>query len=266
MKNRENSAAFFIGETALSKDFAAMYAASFLRFSTRRYFDKKIDTQHRLAINAFIGKINAFADGVRIVPVYDAAPGLFESFGYTKLAGVPGFLAVLTDKTTRADVKAGFYGEAACLKLTDMGVKTCWVSGSIKKQLGRKYMSIAPDERFLTTIAFGYGEDKSAEYIAAKRSRKSMEKIFEGEMPDDAIKKQMACVQNAPSAINRQPWRYRMSDGQLAVKKAVISGGPFPEALDIGISMLHASCAAGALGIGGFWRCGGEHLSVFSRG
>ena len=193
-------------------------------------------------------KINGFDDGVRIVPMYEAAPDLFESFGYTKLVDVPAFLAILVSKEKNADVKAGYYGEAMCLDMTERGIKTCWVSGSIKKQNVKKYIGIETSERFLTSIAFGYGEDKTPEAVAARRNRKTLDKLFEGELNDKAIESVMTCVQNAPSAINRQPWRYGVQSG------ALYPGGPFPEGLDIGISMLHASVAASALGTKGAWQ------------
>ncbi len=257
---------FFKGEVDLSANFAEWYAASFLRFSTRKYGDMPIGAEDKAAVDALAEQINGFADGVRILPVYDTAPDLFESFGYTKLAGVPAFLAVLSDRSQHADVKAGFYGEAMCLALTARGLKTCWVSGSIKKQHVRKYVEIQHGERFLSTIAFGYGEDRAQDAITARRKRKPIEKTFEGEPTNETYQRLMACVQNSPSAINRQPWQYRTEDGYLAVKKPMIPGGPFPEALDIGISMLHATCAAEVLGIAGVWQSGSKDLGVFLEG
>ena len=257
---------FFRGEADLSENFAEWYAASFLRFSTRKYRDMSIGADDKAAVDALAEQINRFADGVRILAVYETAPDLFESFGYTKLAGVPAFLAVLSDRSQHADVKAGFYGEAMCLALTAHGMKTCWVSGSIKKQHVKKYIEIQHGERFLTTIAFGYGEDRVPDAITARRKRKPIEKTFEGELLNETYQRLMECVQNAPSAINRQPWLYRTTDSHLAVKKPVIPGGPFPEALDIGISMLHASCAAGVIGIAGVWQSGSKDLGVFLEG
>jgi hypothetical protein len=81
-----------------------------------------------------------------------------------------------------------------------------------------------------------------------------MDKLLEGELNEKTIENVMTCVQNAPSAINRQPWRYGVKAGALYVKKPVIPGGPFPEGLDIGISMLHASCAATVVGHNGVWQ------------
>jgi len=263
MKNSYSQHDFFCGETALSAAYVEWYAASFVRFSTRKYLDKPIKNRDREAIDAMIARINQWHDGVRILPVYEVFPDLFESFGYTKLSGVPAFLAILVDKKKYSDVKAGFYGEAVCLFLTSLGLKTCWVSGSIKKQNLKNHIKIEAKERFLTSIAFGYGEERPPEIIEGRRKRKPIEKIFEGEFADDRYTELMRCVQNAPSAINRQPWRFGIKDTHLIVKKSLIPGGPFPEALDIGISMLHASCGAKAQGISGTWRKDiGSNLAV----
>ncbi len=246
------------------KEYAKWHAASFVRFSTRKYMDIPIHDSDKTAIDAMAVRINQFQDDIRIVPVYSSSPDLFESFGYTKLSGVPAFLAIFGNTKKNADVKAGFYGEAMCLFLTQRNLKTCWVSGSIKKQKLGDYVAMESGERFLTSIAFGYGEERTLETIEARRKRKPLENLFEGNFPDERYEKLMVCVQNAPSAINRQPWRYTTEKTHLAVKKPRIPGGPFPEALDIGISMLHASCGAMTQGIPGVWRKDrGTRLAVF---
>ncbi len=265
MKRETVKPVFFKGETALRTEAEAGYAASFVRFSTRHYSAEPISAPDREAVDALAVRINAFDDGIRAVPVYGAAPELFESFGYTKLSGVPAFLAILGKREKFADVKAGFYGEALCLALTRRNLKTCWVSGSIKKQMLKEYIEISRDERFLTSIVFGYGENRTPEAIAERRKRKPLDRIFAGELTDERTRKLMTCVQNAPSAINRQPWQYAKESGCLAVRKPVIPGGPFPEALDIGISMLHATFAGEALGMAGVWKkADGGNLAVFS--
>ncbi|MEX1307063.1 MAG: nitroreductase family protein [Eubacteriales bacterium] len=263
MKNRDIDKDFFKGEAKLAKEFADMYQASFLRYSTRKYSDARINERDKERIDTLAQMINEFEDGLTILPVYDAAPDMFQSFIYTKLSKVPGFLAVLIDKSKYADVKSGFYGEAMCLALTNMGISTCWVSGSIKKQCVKDYIDIKPGEKFITSIAFGYDKQLSEEDVASKRKRKPIEKIFKGEIRDENSAKIMACVQNAPSAINRQPWHYGLKEGELYVEKPKIPGGPYPEALDIGISMLHVSCAAFALGKKGTWQFSDDALGVF---
>ena len=263
MIKQDIGSGMFKGEHALGADFSALAKASFLRYSTRKFDNRKIIDSDKAMIDDFTSKINGFEDGVRTFAVYDIADDLFESLGYTKLSAVPAFLAIYVDKSKHADVKAGFYGEAMCLKLTDMGIKTCWVSGSIKRKSVGRYIKVPTGMRFLTSIAFGYSEDKTREAITKRRNRKPMEKIFDGELTENGLKEVMACVLNAPSAINRQPWRYSIKNGQLIVKKPLIPGGPYPEALDIGISMLHASCAAKGIDQNGVWRTDRNALAMF---
>jgi hypothetical protein len=58
----------------------------------------------------------------------------------------------------------------------------------------------------------------------------------------------------APSAVNRQPWRFRLDDGRLIVAKD--RGFETPKVtkrLDCGIAMLHLQLGALAEGIQGAW-------------
>ena len=58
----------------------------------------------------------------------------------------------------------------------------------------------------------------------------------------------------APSAVNRQPWRFRFEDGGLTVAKDSFFETPkVAKRLDIGIAMLHVELAALAHGIEGAW-------------
>jgi nitroreductase len=243
----------FSGEKDFRDKYKEWYKASGTRFSTRSYLEKALEKQHRDKLSLLIKNINALDEGITIKETYSSEKGMFESFGFTKLKNVPAFAVILTDGSTHAFEKAGFYGEALCLEMTALGIKSCWVSGSIKKQNLKDYINIEKGKKFLTSIAFGYGDDKSLKEVEAIRKRKTLDKIFEGEELSGSLKKIIECARNAPSAINRQPWKYELKDNMLYLKNPLVKGGPFPAELDIGISMLHVSAAASAHGISSVW-------------
>jgi len=62
------------------------------------------------------------------------------------------------------------------------------------------------------------------------------------------------CARLAPSATNRQPWRFRFEGEGLVVEK---SRGPelpmVTKRLDCGIAMLHAELGAWNAGVSGVW-------------
>ena len=56
----------------------------------------------------------------------------------------------------------------------------------------------------------------------------------------------------APSAANRQPWRFALDPGAITVRTAGSGdGGRYPKRLDCGIAMLHLELGARAAGTGG---------------
>jgi hypothetical protein len=95
------------------------------------------------------------------------------------------------------------------------------------------------------------------EGMAGAHQRKPVEQlapgIAQGGWPEWAV----AAVETArlaPSAVNRQPWRFRLDEGSLVIAK----DSPFEtpkvtKRLDIGIAMLHAELAADAYGVTGTW-------------
>jgi len=253
----------FCGETGFKDKYKKWYEASAKRFSTRMYFDKAVEEKDKNKIIKLCNDINALGEGIRLVPVFSSEKDMFTSFGFTQLKNVPAFVAIFTDGKKGAFEKAGFYGEALCLEITAMNIKSCWVSGSIKKKNLGDYIEPVKGEKFLTSIALGYGLDLNEAQVNDRRKRKPFEKIFEAENADNKVVKVVECAWNAPSAINRQPWKYEYKEDTLYVKNPIIKGGPYPAELDIGISMLHVSAAAKALGYDGEWERSKGNFGAF---
>ena len=256
----------FKGEEQLKTRFDGWYPMCSVRYSTREYQAMPITHPDRESVLAICDVINGFGDDVRMAAVFDAKPNAFSSLIFTNLYNVPAFVAVMMDKSSDAYEKAGYYGEAVCLELTRLGLKTCWVSGSIKRSQLDEYLEIGSNERFITCIAFGYGLVKTQAEEAAKRasrSRKELDKIVTYDTLTDDWRNVMICAQLAPSAINRQPWHYQIDNRKLYVQTPAVKGGPFPVPLDIGISMLHVSAAAHVNHIGGTWEAADRYLGVF---
>ena len=252
----------FKGERELKSRFSGLYPMCNKRFSERDYEIKTISESERNAVVAVCDLINGFEDDIRTAAVFDAKPDAFSSLLFTNLYHVPAFVAVMMDKASSAYEKAGFYGEAICLELTRLGLSTCWVSGSIKRGKMDDYIDIGKNERFITCIAFGYGS-KHQQTNPKTHNRKALDKMVTYDALDSSWQDVLMCARNAPSAINRQPWHYRLNDEGLFVDAPVIKRGPFPVPLDIGISMLHVSTAAAVNGIDGVWKQAKGYIGVF---
>jgi len=57
----------------------------------------------------------------------------------------------------------------------------------------------------------------------------------------------------APSAMHRQPWRFRLEDGALIVASSGVQTPRLSLRLDCGIAMLHAELGARGAGCDGAW-------------
>jgi len=255
----------FEGEKQLSEQFEVWYEASKKRYSCRNYKKQPIADDDQSKIVNLCNLVNGFDDGVRFVPIFNASPDMFGAAPFMALKNVPAFVAIFSNRESRAFEQAGFYGEAVCLDMTRLGINTCWVSGSIKRQKLSEYMDIKGTERFLTSIAFGYGCDSQEKVLqkTTERKRKSIEKVFKVNQENNNWQRIMRCVIDAPSAMNRQPWRFEMSDDMILAHKPLIRGGSYPAELDVGIAMLHLSIAVRTSGIIGEWHLCDGHIGKF---
>lgn len=142
-------------------------------------------------------------------------------------------LIVITDSAhPLAQLHAGIAGQALCLEATHLGLGSCWVSGTLhRKQLEAE---LREGERVAAVIPFGtyQGEPHSA-------PRKPLAELCQ----DDPAKwplwayEAAEAARSAPSAVNRQPWRFAFSG-----KTFMMAGRGFGS-LDYGIAALHIQCA-----------------------
>lgn len=121
----------------------------------------------------------------------------------------PHYIIITSDKREGYLENAGFVSESIVLSLTEMGIGTCFIGGSIKKQLLKNIIPIKKDHEVVIVISFGYPRDD--ENISKKiiRSRKRMEI---SEFASGNITKEwqyiLDAVRMAPSPMNSQPWRF----------------------------------------------------------
>jgi hypothetical protein len=93
-------------------------------------------------------------------------------------------------------------------------------------------------------------------YSGAARSpkKKPLEEIVEGTAPEPWQEKAIEAARIAPSASNRQPWRFVVGDRSITVQAdSPKDSDRFPKRLDCGIAMLHIELGAMAAGVKGKW-------------
>lgn len=155
--------------------------------------------------------------------------------GYGRIKGATRFAALMADTAVpRHMTHAGISGEAFILEAASCGVATCWVGGTYRKK--ESPVHLYPGEVLSAVIPLGVAAEPIQEPV--HRTRKPLKWFMENggkDWPDYALEAANA-VREAPSALNRQPWKLRLSSQSLSLIGA-------PNSLDTGIALLHMEAA-----------------------
>jgi nitroreductase len=192
-----------------------------------------------------------------ILPRYVGIYGLVE--------GAPHMLiGLLPEETDAARLDLGYFLEQVVLEATRLGLATCWITGSYDPDEAARIVRMEPGESVVAAVAMGYPRedrmarlhDRAVRRLTGGHRRKPLQEIVfdgrwgqawspEGEDPD--LVEALTCAQLAPSAVNRQPWRFIVGAGEIAL--ALVRPAP----IDGGITMSHIALAAQTLGRPGHW-------------
>jgi nitroreductase len=167
----------------------------------------------------------------------------------------------------------GYVGETAVLEAAALGLDTCWVAGFFSPGLTESLIGAGTGEVVFAVSPLGHavealsGKEKYVFQMGRPKKRLKLEHIALGlsskDWPHWAVAG-IRAVQTAPSATNRQPWRFRL-DGDTVV---LASNGPdtygVSKRIDCGIAMLHFELGVRQAGRGGHWEPPGtgERLDV----
>jgi nitroreductase len=204
--------------------------------------------------------------------------------GYGKVIGAPSAFVIIGNETRPgAQESAGYLGEAALLEATALGLGTCWIGGFFDPQVVSGLVSLTPGERVLAVSPVGYGQarlrsgEKLLKRMVKSHARKPLEEIAPGF--DSAVWPPWAAeglqlAHLAPSASNRQPWRFEFAPGPVEPSAGIASLGTeapgsagamtvsvdregrdhgISRRLDCGIAILHFEIGARAAGAPGLW-------------
>ena len=197
-----------------------------------------------------------------------AREALEGAAGYNKfLVGAPQYLVLLSENHPHAHLNAGFVMEDMILKLTDLGLDSCWVtytdSALVKEALG-----IGSGLEVAAIAAFGYGVkttrrlrlnirsmsniDISAkrQYFEPKRSvsdlvhmgtwgsREGLDSAIG--FYDDMLWESFYAASLAPSYLNRQAYGFLMEPGRVTlVRTPDAYNTPIDADLSLGIVLHH---------------------------
>ncbi|MBQ8201016.1 MAG: nitroreductase family protein [Clostridia bacterium] len=143
---------------------------------------------------------------------------------------------IISGDEPRARIHAGILGEAFVLEATSLGLGTCWNTGTYRRK--NLQTALSANEMVLCVIAVGI---PAAPLTAPRtRHRKPPEHFCRGqwrEWPEQLLTAAVL-VQQAPSAMNMQPWTL-----YVGAEGAFVVDANERAQLDVGIALCHAELA-----------------------
>ncbi|AEG60842.1 nitroreductase family protein [Desulforamulus ruminis] len=207
-------------------------------------------------------------------PADEIFKGILGSYG--KIKGAPAYIAFIGNTGyPYFQEKVGYLGEGVILEATGLGLSTCWVGGFFKPDVLAEHLSLACGEKVLAVTPVGYsredyslGEKVMSGMVKGKK-RKALAEMTEGLAEvhwPRWIKTALEAARLAPSAVNRQPWRFKVEPEQITLLlDSMEDTYQISKRLDCGIAMLHLELGARAAGVSGNWEYPGEQaVGIFT--
>jgi hypothetical protein len=185
--------------------------------------------------------------------------------GYGSIKGAPAFLAFMgAAEDPRVNEKVGYTGQGIILEATALGLHTCWIGALFRPDLAASLTGAADHERVLAVSPVGYAagghtlEERIMEGFGRNHRRKSLAEMTRGLEESKRPRWMQAALEAArlaPSAVNRQPWRFDVEEGGITVSvDSLQDSHNISRRLDCGIAMLHLEVAALDSGVRGAWQ------------
>ncbi|MFP4372077.1 MAG: nitroreductase family protein [Halanaerobium sp.] len=247
--------------------------------SSRRQFKSQIVEKFKIKkLSNLIEKINEEFEELRIVLVQKQVEEIFTGLlgSYGKISGAPAYLAFVGQKDApRIKEKIGYGGEAVILEATALELGSCWVSGTFKADKVKSDLDLKEKEKLYAISPLGYPEEKPTiserilKTVISSKNRIDLEKLIINkdnpeELPE-SIKTALEAARLAPSAVNRQPWRFKVGENKIIIElDSTAENEEKQKNLDCGIAMLHLEVGALKAGVKGHWQyLEGKEVAAF---
>lgn len=206
------------------------------RHSVRSYTAQKIEKEKIDELTSLMEECNQKGK-LNIQLILDDAKAFDSRLAhYGKFSGVTTYFAMIGQKSDELDERIGYYGEQLVLRAQMLGLNTCWVVLTYKKN--PEVMHIREGEKLRCVITLGYGTTQGRGHKV-----KPLEKVAraEGEMPE-WFRNGAEAALLAPTAINQQKFSFTLKDGNQVVARP---GFGFFTQIDLGIVKYHFEVGAG---------------------
>jgi len=244
---------------------ARWYKVIETRRSRRRFDQRPLEPKSLSKMVAVCENFRPFPDA-RSVLIQEPPESVFRgAIGpYGKIKGAPYFIAFIGNMDSQnVYEEVGYTGEGIILEAEALNLSTCWVAGFFKRKAVASLTNINKNERVLAITPIGYTsdstslEEKLMTGFGLSHKRRALSNLVTGldeqEWPQ-WIKAALQAARLAPSAVNRQPWRFKVTENSITVSVNTSKREyGLPKRLCCGIAMLHIEVVALYCGISGKW-------------
>jgi len=242
------------------------FDAIFLRRSRRQFDTRDMEPNVLQALHIMYREFKPFPS-VRAAWVTPCSAEVFKGAvgPYGKVKGAPSFTAFIGDMDDpNIQEKVGYLGEGIILEATALNLATCWVGGFFRPEVAASLVGTRGYERVLAVTPIGYGskslswEEKIMSGFGRNHRRRPLTELVTGLKEKgwpDWMKVVLQAARLAPSAVNRQPWRFQLEPECITISvNNQQDTFHISKRLDCGIAMLHLEVALQRCGLRGRWR------------
>jgi nitroreductase len=232
------------------------YKAAGKRRSCRRYFPQFLSQELVYHLWHVITELNEAHSGARIELRTDSPDPVLKGIlgSYGKIQGARAYAAFIGDtRDPHMEEKLGYLGQCFILESTANRLGTCWVGGTFKADAVSRIVKAGPEEAVLAIATVGFPQEKQP---TGGHKRKPLEKLYTG-LPKEKwpnwVEAALETARLAPSAYNRQPWRFVIDPEGITLSIDSPKETRLSQRLDCGIAMLHVEIGALSRGVQGTW-------------
>lgn len=242
------------------------YNAIFRRRSRRQLDGQDLSNDILENLAGFAHELNDQVPGSRVIVVNENPDQVFKGAigSYGKIKGATAYVAFVGDMNDVAvQEKVGYSGELFILEATSMGLSTCWVGGFFRPEVVETQIKLTKQEQVLAVSPLGFAreqisfEEKVMTGFARNHKRKRLETLCRGVPLESSplwIRSSLEAARLAPSAVNRQPWRFMLENETVKISVDNTSNSyHISKRLDCGIAMAHLEIGAHHEGVIGKW-------------
>lgn len=240
------------------------YEALHHRHAWRSYKNIPVETEKLYRLKEVCAGLSV--PGARANISHENIEGVFHGLiaSYGQVTGATAYTAFIGDmKDPNVYEKVGYVGEGVVLEAVALGLSTCWVGMTFHAGGVAENMKIHENEKVLAISPLGYRtdepsrDDKLLRALSRHHKREPLDKLCSG-LKEQACplwaKDALEAAQLAPSAANRQPWRFLLADDSITITvDRYRDTHGISRRLDCGVAMMHVELGARHAGVDGSW-------------